>query len=155
MLRLCHKLRIDMAHFCTDLQTYIAFEVLQVGLLLPAVGPCCCAEPRAASSQCTHSFMCTGEWGDRVREPPRRSAPSRKQRLLASLCRQLMLPLSALQSVVRPAGSRNLTALHHALGVCHCGCRPAGTPSWWIWTRCLTWMASSRPTRGVPLSPEG
>ena len=35
VLRLCHKLRIDMAHFCTDLQTYIAFEVLQVGLLLP------------------------------------------------------------------------------------------------------------------------
>eukprot|EP00891_Asterochloris_glomerata_P003662 jgi/Astpho2/3662/e_gw1.00059.4.1_t len=29
VLRLCHKLRIDMAHFCTDLQTYIAFEVLQ------------------------------------------------------------------------------------------------------------------------------
>ena len=24
VLRLCHKLRIDMAHFCTDLQTYIA-----------------------------------------------------------------------------------------------------------------------------------
>ena len=41
VLRLCHQLRIDMAHFCTDLQTYIAFEVLQVGLLVAPVGRCC------------------------------------------------------------------------------------------------------------------
>lgn len=96
VLRLCHKLRIDMAHFCTDLQTYIAFEVLQVGLLLAPVSTCCCLEPRPSSPQCSRGLMCTGEWGDRVR--------------LASLCRQLLLPLSALQHVLRHAGSHKLTA---------------------------------------------
>lgn len=28
-LRHCHCLRNEMAHFCTDLQTYIMFEVLE------------------------------------------------------------------------------------------------------------------------------
>lgn len=28
-LRHCHVLRNEMAHFCTDLQTYIMFEVLE------------------------------------------------------------------------------------------------------------------------------
>ena len=28
-LRYCHVLRNEMAHFCTDLQTYIMFEVLE------------------------------------------------------------------------------------------------------------------------------
>lgn len=110
VLRLCHKLRIDMAHFCTDLQTYIAFEVLQVGLLLAPVGTCCCLEPRPFSPQCSRGLMCTGEWSDRVRELPCWSASLCKQRLLASLCRQLLLPLSALQHVLRHAGSHKLTA---------------------------------------------
>ena len=29
LLRHCHCLRNEMAHFCTDLQTYIMFEVLE------------------------------------------------------------------------------------------------------------------------------